>query len=257
MNEPTIRTLNDLNRQFYQQQAQSWQASRQYAWPSWQTFVERSQLTSGQSIQVADIGCGTGRLAPFIGKHFPQAGYTGFDASPGLLELAREEHTSLPGEVQWQELDVVEQLLSSQPLLPKKYDLITVFGVLHHIPSQALRQRFLRSLAEALLPGGEIWLTVWLPEKLGQRLPQNVSIDEVAQHWPISADQLETGDVFLGWKNTAAVRYVHWLQPAEAQALKNTPGLMLEQSWQETSPGERGNECWLLRRMSTEMEKSK
>lgn len=242
----TIRQLNALNRQFYREQATSWQNSRQYAWPSWQQFLAHSQLNASAPITVADLGCGHGRLAHFLAENWTKATYTGFDLASPLLEIAK---ANAPAQMtsEFEEWDVVETLLTEKPLLPQRYDLIAVFGLLHHLPSAQLRQQFLLRLREHLTPRGEIWLTLWVPHLLQQPKPASLSRKVVSRHTPIDFTDLETGDDFLGWRSTSAIRYVHWLDQDEIQTLCQTPGLQVVAQWPVTEQGERGNLCFLLR----------
>lgn len=92
--------------------------------------------------RVLDAGCGSGRDA----KAFLEMGYQveAFDASPAMVELARE-HTGLPvqlmtfADVDWKE----------------EFDGIWCCASLLHVPSLEL-PRVMRKLADALTPGG-VW----------------------------------------------------------------------------------------------------
>ncbi|WIM93534.1 methyltransferase domain-containing protein [Actinoplanes oblitus] len=56
-----------------------------------------SELTLAGGKDVADIGCGTGRLLPYLRDR----GLTprGVDLSPGMIETARRDHPEFPSEV--------------------------------------------------------------------------------------------------------------------------------------------------------------
>jgi len=92
--------------------------------------------------RVLDAGCGSGRDA----KAFQEMGYQveAFDASPAMVELARE-HTGLPvkvmsfAEVDWKE----------------EFDGIWCCASLLHVPAVELLG-VMRRLADALKPGG-VW----------------------------------------------------------------------------------------------------
>lgn len=92
--------------------------------------------------RVLDAGCGSGRDA----KAFQKMGYQveAFDASPAMVELARE-HTGLPvqlmtfADVEWKE----------------EFDGIWCCASLLHVPAVELPE-MMRRLADALKPGG-VW----------------------------------------------------------------------------------------------------
>lgn len=92
--------------------------------------------------RVLDAGCGSGRDA----KAFQEMGYQvdAFDASPAMVELARE-HTGLPvqlmtfADVDWKE----------------EFDGIWCCASLLHVPAVEL-PRVMQRLADALKPGG-VW----------------------------------------------------------------------------------------------------
>lgn len=92
--------------------------------------------------RVLDAGCGSGRDA----KAFLEMGYQveAFDASPAMVELARE-HTGLPvqlmtfADVDWKE----------------EFDGIWCCASLLHVPAVELPE-MMRRLADALKPGG-VW----------------------------------------------------------------------------------------------------
>lgn len=251
MTEETILALNQINRQFYQSQAQSWERSRRYFWPSWQKFWKNSKLKNDSIGNILDIGCGTGRFFNFWQQQMPTGkwDYLGLDNSESLLALASQNANSQDSNTaHWQQLDVVETLLSKQPVSNSSFKLITLFGVIHHIPSFALRSQLINQLYDLLLPGGELWLTTWQPQRTGQRVPSLVDPQEVMEYFEFDYQQLESGDVFIGWHDTPVVRYVHWWQPEEDEILIAHDGMQVVKHWSETAKGERGNLCWLLQK---------
>ncbi len=92
--------------------------------------------------RVLDAGCGSGRDA----KAFQEMGYQveAFDASPAMVELARE-HTGLPVKVMsFEDVDWKEE-----------FDGIWCCASLLHVPAVEL-PGVMRRLADALKPGG-VW----------------------------------------------------------------------------------------------------
>jgi 2-polyprenyl-3-methyl-5-hydroxy-6-metoxy-1,4-benzoquinol methylase len=238
MNQATVTALNQLNQDFYNSIAQSFSSTRHYAWHSWDRFVEVSPILAQQNTSFLDLGCGNGRFGQWLLERGYILNYTGLDSNAQLLAEAQE---ALPQETFIQK-DMVQSLLDDQSFIEGQFDGITVFGVLHHIPSFALRKKLFTQLATRLKTKGEIWLTAWQPQGRFLEWPS------VCERFGIQADQLEDGDQFLGWKDTDAVRYVHTLLPGEMENLLSDTDLHIVKYWSEENRGERGNRCFLLRR---------
>jgi ubiquinone/menaquinone biosynthesis C-methylase UbiE len=54
-------------------------------------------LAAGLGAEVADVGCGTGRLTPYLASRGLSP--RGVDLSPGMIEVARRDHPAFPFEV--------------------------------------------------------------------------------------------------------------------------------------------------------------
>ncbi|WP_250038138.1 class I SAM-dependent methyltransferase [Paractinoplanes maris] len=54
-------------------------------------------LAAGLGAEVADVGCGTGRLEPYLASRGLSP--RGVDLSPGMVEVARRDHPAFPFEV--------------------------------------------------------------------------------------------------------------------------------------------------------------
>jgi len=170
---------------------------------------------------VLDVGCGNGRLATFLFERFPALRYTGVDRSEELLAEARER---LSGQ-RAIELITVDLLAapigSALPVGP--FDLVTMFGVLHHLPGRATRVALLEALAGRVGPGGHLAFNVW-------RCRDDARIAEKIVPWPeytrltgrtIDLGELEEGDFILPWsdESTVAYRYCHEVAAEEIDAI--------------------------------------
>jgi SAM-dependent methyltransferase len=84
----------------------------------------RSMLESG--VQVADIGCGRGRVLVILAKAFPESRYVGYDVfAPNVAAAtARAEAAGVGDRVRFQAVDGASDL-------PEQFDLITTFDVVH------------------------------------------------------------------------------------------------------------------------------
>jgi SAM-dependent methyltransferase len=119
----------------------------------------------------------------------------------------------------------------------RPFDLIVLFGVLHHLPSLLGRRRLLEDLARALAPSGFLVLSFWQfgrERRFERRILDWSSHNEVSSE-TIDEDQLERGDFLLSWGNEdqsprqgedslGARRYCHFADPQEALALAGSLG---------------------------------
>ncbi len=237
MDDAHIRTLNKYNQVFYDRFGTSFARQREYFWPSWYEFAAGSRRADSQTPQVVtDIGCGSGRFALFWENELDAslAAYHGVDASAPLLQVAREQLKDLRAPVSLHEQDIVEAILDGS-FSPPKSDVFVLFGVLHHIPNQEVRCRLLQILETSLSEHGEIWCTLWNPERVGGK---KMAVKE----------QLDESTALLGWQHESdALRYVHWISPEEEDeligSLSHTKVL---RRWEQNEPGERGNICFIL-----------
>lgn len=205
MDEATVQYLNALNREFYRITANEFDATRGQPWPGW----ERLLPLLPSPLSVLDVGCGNGRFGVFLSQHVEVLAYHGIDNNAVLLAHARQ---NLPVGVFW-EMDIVEQ-----PPQTGAYDLVALFGVMHHVPGAQRRQQLLRQLAERVAPGGLLAFACWRFyefERFRQRIVP----------WPDTV-QVEAHDYLLDWRRgERALRYCHYVDDDEHAALVEASGL--------------------------------
>ena len=148
MDEKTIRALNAINRSFYRDAAAEFSATRRDPWPGWQRLPPLiEEHLPGRDLHVLDVGCGNGRFAAFLAgalpeRRAPSLRYCGIDASAPLLAAVRARQLPF-AEVETRLADVVETPIE-EPLGARRFSLIAVFGVLHHVPGERRRRRLLQ-----------------------------------------------------------------------------------------------------------------
>lgn len=208
MDESTIRRLNAINRDFYAAVAEDFDTTRGQPWAGWEQLLPL--LTP--PLSVLDVGCGNGRFGVFLARRFAgQIHYHGMDSNPALLERA---HVSLASiDARLEERDILEQ-----PPDAGVYDLVALFGVLHHIPGSERRLELMRVLANRLTAGGLLAFSCWRFyefERFRQRIvpfPEDLNV--------------EPGDYLLDWRRGVnAVRYCHYVDDAELEQLIAASGL--------------------------------
>jgi SAM-dependent methyltransferase len=233
METTTIRQLNQLNQQFYQTVAESFDKSRQYFWQGWEQlepYLEKLQENQKQ-LTVLDIGCGNARFAEFLLKKKLRFHYVGVDSNQKLLSIAEKNLTKHSVGFELKKFDLVEELLikSFSQNFEKKFDLIVTFGILHHIPSFELRLKFFQELAALMKPQAYLITTAWQFALEDRFLNRTVKPNSVN----LKLEKLEKNDFILDWrKGQRAFRYCHFVDENEVEEIdKNLESLNLEKTF--------------------------
>jgi tRNA (uracil-5-)-methyltransferase TRM9 len=223
----TILALDALVRDFYVRHGPSFDHHRRSPWPGW----DRLLPFLPDRPTVLDAGCGNGRLAVFLRlRHRTPRTYLGVDRSLPLLASARR----------WGRAGLLAAAdLTALPLTahPVGFDLVVLFGVLHHLSDASRRSRLLLDLAGFVAPGGLLAVTAWdflSPPEIAARV-----VPWEASGISVDPDDLEPGDLLVAWGATGGLRYVHLLDDAELDAL--TAPLGFEEVLRFRADGRSGN----------------
>ena len=208
MDEHTVKRLNQINREFYQITAENFDATRGRPWPGWDNLLAYLHAP----LTVLDVGCGNGRFGLFLHDHFSTTlTYHGVDSNPALLEKAQIALSDIDARLSLR--DVIEH-----PPDTGTFDLVALFGVLHHVPGRDQRRDFVRALAERVAPGGLLAFSAW-------RFYEYERFRERIAPWPEDF-QVEPGDYLLDWRRGAtALRYCHYMDDSEHAELIAASGL--------------------------------
>ncbi len=212
MDKQTRTTLNQINRDFYATTAQEFDATRGRAWAGWEHLL----TTLDMPIQsVLDVGCGNGRFGVFVADNQSKPfNYHGIDNSPALLQYADKTLSEIPHiTVKLGEHDAI---LGALP--QGQYHLVTLFGVIHHVPGFAERQTFMQALAQCVAVGGYLVFAAWRFYEQDRFRKRIVAWDNdliVEEH-----------DYLLDWRRgERALRYCHYVDDAEHAKLIEATGL--------------------------------
>jgi len=111
-----------------------------------QKFVQLASPSPGEN--VLDVGCGTGTLAIAIRPRVGEGEVHGIDASPEMIEVAKEKAAKTRTEINFQ-----VALIEAIPFPDGSFDLVTSSLMLHHLPDDLKRKGF-GEIRRVLKPGG-------------------------------------------------------------------------------------------------------
>lgn len=242
MDQATRLRLNDINRAFYAQAAAEFDATRRRAWQGWRRALD---YTDSPLQSVIDIGCGNARFADFLWQRQKSPfAYSGIDNSPALLGLAharlrqleRVEARLIARDLVIEPLDRSEIFPFShaqaesatclthaqkQPMPGMPAQLVTLFGLLHHVPGRRQRRELLARCADLVAPGGYLIFAAW-------RFYEEARFRARIQPWNEQHRGLpvEAHDYLLDWRRgERGLRYCHYVDDAEHEDLVAATGL--------------------------------
>jgi tRNA (uracil-5-)-methyltransferase TRM9 len=210
MDQASIHRLNNINKQFYDTTATDFDMLRRGAWPGWKRLLP--YLTS--PLSVLDVGCGNGRFALFLSTHVSPLIYFGIDNNKPLLDRAHETLQHLNARLE--QHDIVENPSITLPDIGQ-FDLVTLFGVLHHVPGSENRLALMQRLAELIKPNGLLAFACW-------RFAEYERYTSRFTEWPDDISR-EPHDYLFDWRRgTPALRYCHYVDDAEHDRLVAVTG---------------------------------
>lgn len=114
--------------------------------PEWLPLVPEARAMLERGVDVADVGCGAGLACMSLARAFPASQYVGYDVSVDAVEAARLNAKAAGVE------DLVSfEVLDASEGLPRMFDLVTTFDVVHDaVAPRAL----LRAIRDGLREGG-------------------------------------------------------------------------------------------------------
>jgi len=236
----TQRVLIELNHQFYQRFASQFSSTRMRLQPGVLATIKNIKL----SAVILDLGCGNGELYKSLIKRNFVGKYIGIDASPKLIEIAKERSklsktNTLPQTKSNQAIFLIADITS-----PKwgnlfediRFDYVFSFAVLHHIPGENIRKNILSKIHDLLKPDGKFIHSEWQflnSPRLRKRIHP---WDEIN----LTPEQLDEGDYLLDWRQGGfGFRYVHHFNEEELQQLASATNYRIVRTFY--SDGAEGN----------------
>lgn len=255
----TIRQLNALTSEFYAREAASFSATRQSPWHGWEhawkVIAAAEPAFAAQPLSVLDLGCGNLRFEWFLAER--AAGPLAVTAIDNCAPLVKDSRRPVsnparpnaagrqctfadspenatpphaeegpaarkPVAVDFRHIDIVESLLEDAlaDCLPRSIcDLAVAFGLMHHLPTFALRARVLQELISALRPGGFAIVSFWQllnDARIAAKAATTTAEGRAERDLP----PFQENDFLLGWQEAQHVyRFCHHTDDSEIDAL--------------------------------------
>ena len=129
--------------------AEEYDSGRRKFIPCFDDFYEKTTAFAasfvGNPRKIIDLGSGTGLLAMYYFRHFPDAGYILADVSSEMLNVARKRFEGVP-HIEYPVIDYTKELPSGE------FDLAVSALSIHHLENEEKLDLF-RNLKKQLAPG--------------------------------------------------------------------------------------------------------
>jgi len=209
MDKKHAEYLMEKTRDDYNAIAEDFSSTRRFVWQGLESLYHYASPKD----KVLDLGCGNGRLLQIF-KDI-DINYTGVDNSEKLIEIAKKTYPSAT-------FLVADAL--HLPFPSDCFDKIYSVAVLHHIPSEELRLKFLEEAKRVLRPQGLLILTVWdLWRGMGLRLNLRSGFLKI-----FGRSQMDFKDIFMPWGKKRQ-RYIHCFTKKELERLVKKAGFKIEE----------------------------
>lgn len=112
-------------------------------------LLARKTIIPGQTLHIADLGCGGGDMLKIVSKWAKKKGIktrlTGYDANPYIIEFARKHADSYP-EIEFKALDVLSEAFNEET-----FDIVLCTLFCHHFEDEVLNRLLSRLKSQTRL----------------------------------------------------------------------------------------------------------
>ena len=214
-------------RQDYDLIAEQFSNTRRFIWKGFESLADYLLPKD----KVLDLGCGNGRLLQIFRDM--EIGYTGVDSSEKLIAIAKQTY---PNDT----FQVAEAI--DLPFSPNSFDKVFSVAVLHHIPSEKLRIKFIEEAKRVLKPEGLLVLTVWdLWKKPGTFL----KTAKFVLLKIFGKSKLDFKDIFVPWQKKTD-RYIHCFTKGELKKLVRKTGMKIKETGILKIPGTQNYNIYIV-----------
>lgn len=214
MNNQQAQAIIRKIKQDYNTIAAEWNTSRG-GLPSGVKLAAIKRIPTGA--RVLDLGCGNAFVMPFVLAR--KAKYFGIDISSELIKIAKKKFAS---EIKSGQAELRVGSAIKLPYKNNYFDSAISYAVMHHVPSEKLRLKFLQELYRVLKPGGQAIVINW--NVRNEWADKRFKISEQLKN---TAPDKDEGDVIVPWKATQGKeisRYIHVFTKKEILDLARLAG---------------------------------
>jgi len=191
MKKDAAQKMLKLSEEEYDSYAEEFSNSRPFFWRE----LEDLNQFAKDGDNILDIGCGNGRLLSLLENK--KIHYTGIDSSKKLIDIAKKNHS--------EEQKFIHANALSLPFQDKTFDTVFSIAVLHHVPSQKLRELFVAEASRVLKPKGILVLTVW--NIYQWKFIKAHFLNTIKKI--LGQSDLDLGDIILSFGQKKRQRYIH------------------------------------------------
>lgn len=247
------KLIASLNQRFYQQVATTFDQTRQSPWAGWQRLL--TLLPQHQPLRVLDLACGNGRLYGFLKNSLPNTSidYVGLDDDQQLLDFATQQFP----QVTFKHCDLLAD--QNWPLSKQQhFDLISIFGLTHHLPSNQQILQLLQQAKSCLATNGLLVISNWQFAAEKTRFNKNIlTAKKIICHRQINPwrklkllyllSMMSSNEYLIDWQNSTAIRYARHISESEMKQLATQNGWHIQDTFYADGKSGHLNQYFILR----------
>jgi SAM-dependent methyltransferase len=230
--------FSQVNNQFYQDIFKIWNNEPDYYWDGfWYLYPYLDQCFAGiDKPRVLDIGSANGRFFNFLEFCFPDKEFVKVGIDFVDFEMVND-------------FEFIKCDISKPEFLDLElgqFDLVTAFGVFHHIQSQQVRDNITKKINNLLYIKGLYVFTRWNFLLLNRLRKHILPPTQIPSFDPVN---LEVGDYFLKWdKGQYSIRFANFMDIEQIDNMLNQGNLNCIASFDADDKTENRNSYFICKK---------